>query len=97
MTQRLLLAIRPLALASIAVISLTSCMTDSERKDLENRLDETIQDLERTQTELDRTLTDWQNDLDQTISDLDETVRDYDSWSACMEVWDYAPPAGACD
>lgn len=88
--KEILRAISPMVLFSVATFGLVGCMTDSERKDLENRLDETIQDLERTQSELDRTLSDWENDLD-------ETIADYDSWSACMEIWDYAPPAGACD
>ena len=66
----------------LIAFTFSGCASASELEDLNNDLEELDQ---------------LNDELDDALNDLDDAIDDFDSFAACMESWDYNPPAGVCE
>ncbi len=72
---------RNLSLGLLVAFTFSGCATASDLEDLNNDIEELDQ---------------LNQELDDALTELDNAVDDFDAFAACMEMWDYNPPAGVC-
>lgn len=73
---------RNFALGLLFAFTFSGCATASDLEDLNNDIEELDQ---------------LNQELDDALTELDNAVDDFDAFAACMEMWDYNPPAGICE
>jgi hypothetical protein len=73
---------RNLSLGLLVCLTISGCASASELEDLNSDLEELDQ---------------LNQELDDALNDLGDAVDEFDAFAACMEMYEYNPPAGVCE